>query len=234
MKALTVSEYEVRAVPEVQGTPTWNPIHHGQVIDAIDGAIANFGLGVQHKRFELSTSGGNMFASYRLDQGKNGVDWQIGFRNSVEKRFAVGVTAGNFTVVCSNMIFSGKFVEFRKHTSGLDLEELMTIAGRAITSTVDKLVALETWQEELHQVRLPHRDMRALTFEAMRREAFPPSRFHRFLEAYKVESELNGPTLHAFFGACTRTIRDQSLTQISKRSTALNTLVDQYKALTTG
>ncbi len=80
------------------------------------------------------------------------------------------------------------------------MDELMTIAGRAINSTVDKLVALETWQAELHEVLLPHRDMRALTFEAMRREAFPPSRFHRFLEAYRTESEMNGPTLHFFLG----------------------------------
>ena len=233
MKANIVTEAEVRAVPEVQGTATWNPIHHGQVIDSIDSAIADYGLGIQDKRFELSTSGGNMFASYRLDQGRNGVDWQIGFRNSVEKKFAIGITAGTFTIVCSNMVFSGSFVEFRKHTSGLDMDELMTIAGRAINSTVDKLQALESWQGDLHQVSLPHRDLRVLTFEAMRREAFPPSRFHRFLEAYKTESEMNGPTLHAFFGACTRTIRDQSLHQISRRSAALNSLVNQYKDMCT-
>ena len=232
MKANYATEAEVRAVPDVQGTATWNPIPHRQVIDAIDDSIKDFGLCIQEKRFELSLSGGSMFGSYRLDQGQNGVDWQIGFRNSIEKRFAVGITAGTFTLVCSNLVFAGDFVEFRKHTSGLDMDELKTIANRAIDNTVDRLQSLQAWQVELHSVSLPHRDMRVLTFEAMRREAFPPSRFNRFLESYREENSINGNTLYSFFGACTRTIRDQSLFQISKRSKALNSLVGQYKDLT--
>lgn len=229
MRANHVTENEVRSVPPVAPTSTWNPIHHSKVIDAVNYAIADAGLGIKSKRFELSTSGGNLFASYRLDQGKEGVDWQIGFRNSVEKKFAVGITAGTFTIVCSNLMFSGDYVEFRKHTKGLDMDELKSLAHRAIDTTTQKLQVLETWQSGLRMVPLLQNSMRALTFEAMHRDAFPASRFHRFLDAYSTEQAINGPTLLSFFGAVTRTIRDQSLTQISKRSVILNQLMDDFQ-----
>lgn len=229
MKANMVTEAEVRAVPAVEGTETWNPVHHGLVIDAVEHAIQEKGLGIQDKRFELTTGGGNLFASYRLDQGRDGVNWQIGFRNSTTKRFAVGITAGTFTIVCSNLVFAGDFVEFRKHTKGLDMNELFSMAGRAIETTVERLEQLENWQLELKSIPLSQRHMRILSFEAMRKQAFPASRFHRFLEAYREEIALNGLTLYSFYHSITRTIRDQSLNQISRRSEVLNQLVQDYQ-----
>ena len=229
MKAHFVSEQEVRAVPEVKGTSTWNPVHHSLVIDAVEHAVSEAGLGIQDKRFELTTGGGNLFASYRLDQGRDGVNWQIGFRNSIAKRFAVGITAGTYTMVCSNLVFAGDFVEFRKHTKGLDTDELFTMSGRAIETTVHRLESLEAWQLDLKNIPLSQRHMRILSFEAMRKQAFPASRFHRFLEAYREEVALNGLTLYTFYHSITRTIRDQSLSRISTRSEVLNQLVHDYQ-----
>ena len=231
MKTTVVTEHEVRSVPTVEGTSTWNPVPHAHVLDAINGAVMTAGLEIRSKRFELSTSGGNMFASYQLDQERAGMTWQLGFRNSVEKRFAVGVTAGTYTLVCSNMVFTGDFVEFRKHTKGLDLDELNTMTDRAIVSTVGKLQELETWQLQLKGIPISQKHLRILTFEAMRKDAFPPSRFHRFLDAFKDEASRNGQSLYTFHGAVTQTIRDQSLVQITRRSKALNRLVEHYRAL---
>jgi len=233
MKTRLVSEYEVRSVPAVQGTDTWNPVPHCQVIDAVNTALADTGLGIQNKRFELSATGGNLFASYRLDQGHEGSQWQLGFRNSVEKKFAVGITAGTFTIVCSNLVFTGDYLEFRKHTKGLTQDELQAIAGRAVTSTVGKMQELQSWQLELREIRLSHSHMRILAFEAMRQDAFPPSRFGRFLEAIKDEGGRYGQSLYTFYGAVTQTIRDQSLLQISQRSKALNNLVERYREYAT-
>lgn len=234
MKTRIVSESEVRAVPAVQGTETWNPVPHSQVIDAVQTALAQTGLGIQNKRFELSATGGNLFASYQLDQGHEGSNWQLGFRNSVEKKFAVGITAGTFTIVCSNLVFTGDYLEFRKHTKGLTPDELQAIAGRAVSSTVGKMSELQAWQLGLREVRLSHSHMRILTFEAMRKDAFPPSRFGRFLEALKDEGSRYGQSLYTFYGAVTQTIRDQSLLQISYRSKALNSLVERYRAYVAG
>jgi hypothetical protein len=228
MKANIVSEQEVRAVPRVEGTATWNPVPHDAVIDSIESAIGRQGLGIMQKRFELSNSGGNMFASYRLDQGLSGAKWELGFRNSIEKKFAVGITAGTFTIVCSNLVFTGDFVEFRRHTKGLDMDELRMIADRAIFSTIGRMQKLEAWQLRLKGISLPERDMQCLTFQALERGAFPGGKFSRFLEAYQDEASRNGDSLYAFHGAVTQTIRDQSLTQISQRSRTLNSLVDSY------
>lgn len=170
-----------------------------------------------------------MFASYLLDQKANGTFWQIGVRNSTEKKFAVGFAAGSHVMVCSNLVFSGDFVEFRKHTKGLDIDELFDLAQRALLNTTGKLQALTNWQQSLKEVNLPPADMRILTFEALRKGAFPAGKFDTFLEAYKDESSRSGDSLYSLHGAMTQTIRDSSLTQISKRSRVINEIADEYK-----
>ncbi|ACV68900.1 hypothetical protein [Desulfohalobium retbaense] len=229
MRANQVTEAEVRAVPVVPGTATWNPVPHNQVIDTVETAISRQGLGIVRKRFELTQDGANVFASYRLDQSRNGSSWEIGFRNSVAKKFAVGITAGTFTIVCSNLVFTGDFLEFRRHTKGLDLDELRAIANRALLGTISRLQSLEQWQEGLKAKPLPRRDMQCLTYEALQRGAFPGGRFSRFVEAYEDEASRHGQSLYSFHGALTQTIRDQSLNQISHRSRIINDLVETYR-----
>ena len=170
-----------------------------------------------------------MFATFGLDQYFNGSRWQIGFRNSNCKSFAVGITAGTYVFVCSNLAFSGEYVEFRKHTAGLSMEELERISIKAITSTVNRLSQLAQWQEDLKLVPMPELTVKSLTFDAMAQGAFPPSKFSKFREALEEEQSRFGETLYSFHGAVTQTWKGSSLFQTSNRSRILNPLVDDYK-----
>lgn len=226
MKSVNVDQSELYYVPTPEGTKTWNPVSHFEVSNVIDKAVKEQGMDIIKKRFELTREGANLFATYSLDQGSDGKTWQLGFRNSTCKQFAVGVTAGNLICVCSNLVFSGDFIEFRKHTSGLDFEELTLLANRAMHSTVKQFKALETWQSSLYTYPMPLPTFHELTFKAMSEGAFSPSHFHKYLEAYKDEYNRSGESLHTFHGAVTQTIREQSLGQIQQRSRILERLVN--------
>ena len=65
----------------------------------------------------------------------------IGIRNSHDKSFAVGLSAGIVVCVCTNMAFGGTTVIKRRHTSGIELSQLI---DRAVASLEDDFLTTET------------------------------------------------------------------------------------------
>jgi hypothetical protein len=226
--AKAATEAEVRAILAPPFTDTWHPVAHDQVMDAVELSLADVGLSVIDKRFELGAGGDTVFASYRLDQTHNGSHWQLGWRNAINKAFAVGFCAGTLVTICSNLMFSGDFLEFRKHTSGLDWFELLRVAKVTMGQLVGHFDNLSKWQSDLKTITLSPAEYKVLTYDAIEDGAVSQSKFHALKEAYKVETELNGPSLYSFHGAGTRVMRDNSLTTIVGKSKALNKVVDEH------
>ena len=127
-----VSEAEVYQVPSVEFTKTFKPVHHQQVIEAIRTGINAVGMNVMSTEYVLANSGMRMFGVWELDSGTSEICWSIGLRNSMDKSMALGITAGTKVFICSNLAFDGEFVELRRHTKGLTIEELEFMAYRAI------------------------------------------------------------------------------------------------------
>ena len=127
---------EVMAIPAPAYTKTWHPVPHKDVIESLDLVTRKAGVGVMQETYSVTNKGANMFGAWTLDIGMDGKQVQMGFRNSISKQFAVGICAGTWVMVCSNMAFRGDFIEFRKHTSGLDMEELLSIGLRAFDRVV--------------------------------------------------------------------------------------------------
>ena len=177
-----VDEDKVLAVPEPKFTRTWHPVSHGKIIDVMGNAVKESGLGVVDKTYTLSKDLGNMFGSWVLDAGQAGMRWMVGFRNSVTKAFGVGMCSGNHVTVCENMIFSGEFLEFHKHTMRMSQGYLQEMAGRAMVKLTSEMKGLETWHSGLKELRMCQSDFKILAYDAMDKEVFPPSRFRNFIE----------------------------------------------------
>jgi hypothetical protein len=224
-----VSEPEVLAVPEVAYTRSWHPIHHGKVVAAVEGQLQSIGIEVARKDYSLTKNGMDMFASWTLDQASEGRAWMIGIRNSMQKNFALGITAGTFVFVCDNRAFNGDFVEFRKHTSGLTDDELRFLAARAVDGVVVNCKQFEEWHTTLREVPVNEAQRKILTYNALDRGILPPSQFKALQGAYKEEQgEGGGDTLHTFHGANTRVMRDASLFAVGDRNKKLTTLCNEY------
>jgi hypothetical protein len=224
--AKAATEAEVRAIVAPPFTDTWHPVAHDMVMDSVELSLEHAGLGVIDRRFELGADGNTVFAPYKLDQTHNGSHWQLGWRNAINKAFAVGFCAGTLVTICSNLMFSGDFLEFRKHTSGLDWFELLRVAKVTMEQLVGHFDNLSKWQSDLKTITLSPAEYKVLTFDAIDTGAVSQSKFEALKEAYKVESGLNGPSLYSFHGAGTRVMRENSLTAIVGKSKALNKVVD--------
>lgn len=223
------SRAEVMAIPAPNFTKTWHPVPHREVIESLDKVLQAKGVGLMGETYSVTNKGNNMFGAWTLDIGVEGKQIQMGFRNSISKMFAVGICAGTWVMVCSNMQFRGDFIEFRKHTSGLDPEVLLDLGTRAFDRVVTDGNRLIEWHNQLHDYPLPHQEFKALTFDAMREGIFGANHFNAFLEAHQEEVELTKEnTLYEFHGAVTRMIKNINLFSIDDRTRVLGKMCDQY------
>ena len=222
-------EAAVRSIPEPEFTDTWHPYGHGKVLDCLDKAVQDHGLVVKDRDYSLAADGKNMFGTWGLDGGTDEIGWQLGFRNSVRKTFAIGITAGTKVFVCSNMAFSGEFLEFRRHTNQLDEEEIHEIANRAVGQLIEKIQYQVDWQMDLREHKLSDQDFKVLTYDALDRGAFSSGKFRQFLDCHKEEAELAGDqTLYTWHGAGTRLMRGVGLFQLTNQTTVLQAVADDY------
>jgi len=171
-----------------------------------------------------------MFGVWNLDIKSNGTTWAMGIRNSLDKKFAVGVCAGSHVLVCDNLAFTGQFIEFKRHTGSLNMDELNALASRAIAGVTKKMSIFTEWHTQLKNFDLNDKEFKVLTFEAMKQDVFVPSKFNSFLDCYKEENaqSSHSESLYAFHGAVTRLMRDQNLFQIQRKSDNLNRVIDDY------
>lgn len=90
-----VTESEVFNVPSVPFTKTFKPFHHKQVIEAIRSALSIVGLGIVSQEYVLANEGKRMFGVFDLDSGTDELGWSMGFRNTLDKSFAITIVAGS-------------------------------------------------------------------------------------------------------------------------------------------
>lgn len=226
-----VSQAEVMAVIEPEFTASWHPISHAKVVTALNSAVEARGLAVRSTEYSLSGNGSKMFGVMDIDAGSDKHCYSLGFRNSMDKSMALGVTAGDKVFVCDNMCFSGDYIAFRKHTGGLDLDELIWMADKAIEVTMEKMGAFVAWHERLHEVPVTRDQVKCLTFDFMKQGVIAPSQFKAFGDAVKEEYAIEKAcSLYVVHGGVTRLQRDKSLFQIADSSRKLMGVCNDFMA----
>jgi len=221
-----VSETEVIQVPSVPFTRTFRPVHHKEVIAAIRTGINAVGLEVVKSEYVLAGNGMKMFGVWDLSTGNDELCWSIGIRNSMDKSMALGITAGTRVFVCENLAFDGEFVELRRHTKGLTMDELEFMAYRAIRNVVGKLTAFQAWHEGLKRHTLDEDDAKVMLVDLIAQCVFPVSKFPTFHDLYF--GGAYGETLWGFHEAATDVLREANLLSLPKKNRVLNNILNQY------
>ena len=225
MSGKLVQEAEVISVPSVPFTRTFHPIHHKEVIAVMKESIRQAGLEIVSSQYTLARDGMQVFAVWDLSEGNGEMCWSIGIRNSMNKSLALGIVSGTRVFVCSNLAFSGGFIEFRKHTKGLCYEELEFLAFRSTRRIIHNLTEFQAWHEGLKNYHLSDIDARLLLVDVMESGVFAPSKFARFCELYFGRCE---STMFEFHEACTNILRGTNLQVMPRRNKILNGIIDNY------
>lgn len=221
----TATELEIFDIPSVPFTRTHKPIHHRDVIAAIKYSVHAVGLDIIKAEYVVAAEGKKMFGVYDLSAGHSELCWSIGIRNSMDKSLALGITGGTRVFVCENLSFTGDFVAFRRHTSGLDADELAFLAFRAMRTVVTQLKQFQQWHEGLRNYPLHETDMKILLVEIMTNSVIPPSKFNRFNELYNAVYD---SSLWGFHEAVTDVLKGSNLLALPKKNKLLNGVIDSY------
>jgi hypothetical protein len=226
-----MGEEAARQEPAPAWTDTWHPLSHGQVIDAVQLATQQLGWQIGRKAYSIR-KGSEMFATWEIqNQGNGEGNFELGFRNSIAKTLAVGVCIGRHITVCSNLIFRGDFVIFRKHTGALYFDEICVMAVEALQTLEGQFDLLKQWQDGLKNISLADSQVASLLLAGMARPypIMPPARFGEFKELYFDEGSKYTRTMHGFHGALTEMMKDAHPVRLPQLSQNLVRFVD-YEA----
>lgn len=231
-----VNEAAVKAVPAPEWTDSWHPVAHKEVLEAVDYAAREAGLETTERLYSLNKAGTRMFGFWQLADsnsgtadGTDGVAGALAIRNSTDKSMVLGVAAGSTVLVCDNLALSGDYLRFRKHTGGLDLDELREIAADAIDQALVRVEGFKQWLLQLKETEMPEAHWKIYAYNLAMEGAIPSSKLPQLAKAWSEEQAETGGNLYAAHGAVTRLNRGAPLFRQERSNRVLNRITNEYR-----
>jgi hypothetical protein len=125
-----VTRAQLLAVPTPESTATFRPVPHYELINMLDTVLAQQSIHIREERFALRRDGAILFGVLHLAYGEtdDGIA-ALGLRTGNNKTMSLQLCAGLNVFACDNLAFRGDMIALkRKHTSGLNLKEELTLA----------------------------------------------------------------------------------------------------------
>jgi hypothetical protein len=155
------SRAELALIPTPAGTATWKPIGHYDLVDSITAELERRDIAIVRERFAVGgPRDARLFGVMDLRVGGFGrpdVGMALGIRGANDKSLRLSIVTGARVFVCDNMAFSGDagaVLLSRKHTSGLDLSEVVPRALDAymvksldFTASIDRMRSMDVSDE---------------------------------------------------------------------------------------
>jgi hypothetical protein len=213
-----VTEEMVRAIPEPTFTDTWRPYSHNRILDVMNTVAESNNIPIHQRAYSLSDDGNRLYGIWTLRErntkviGKDSIFQAIFFRNSIDKSYAFGINAGTQVHICTNLTVFGKFLEFRRHTGGLDDNILGNVINRGLTQIQSKLKPLLAWHDAMRKIDLTEPQCKALAYDAIQEGVISKQRLPEFHQLLFSETHKYEPTrLFGFHEAATDLISRLSL-----------------------
>jgi len=143
-----VSRDELKLVAAPDGTRTFKPIPHYEIVDALVEALGFRYINVVRDEYAVSPDGMRMFGVLDLESGFDGCRFAIVIRNVNDRTLRLSLTTGVRVFVCDNLSFQGEFTPvLAKHSKNFSIVESLAIGVDRIQRNFDPLRRqVETWR----------------------------------------------------------------------------------------
>jgi hypothetical protein len=229
-----VSAEELAAIPTPARTPTWTPIPHLELLEAVRREVIASGLGVIRQQLAISNGAGGQpgdrfFGLLEIGASDRGSTYAltVGLRNGHDRSIVAGLCMGSRTLVCSNLAFSAEVVIARKHTSRIRMD-----LPRLITSAVGRLGDLRDQQsrriEAYQNTPLANQLMHDLAVRSIDAGVLAASKLPKLLYHWREPEhpEFEPRTVWSAFNGFTEVLKQYDLQDLPRRTTALHGLCD--------
>lgn len=232
-----VSEGAVRLIPAPEWTPTWHPVSHATLLDAVAEVMAKHGIGIVNKHFSMNKSGTKLFAAYDLDLGDGKIGYCLGFRHGIDKSLKISFVGGTRVFVCDNLCLFGDFITTKMHSPTLDYGTLKYLVHQALRSALRVMQQHHEWHLQLHNIYVPQPDFKQLVFDMVAKGVFAGGQINNYLSCLEEEKKIYHGTnldrttsLYAVHGAATRLMRPWNLLRTAETTPKLKAICDDYIA----
>jgi hypothetical protein len=160
--AVDVGRQELDQIEPPPPVSRWYPVKHACVLDRVKSTLVEAGYCISKERFAVTGDGHRFFGTLDLTTTlADGVALAVGIRNSTDKTFPLGFTAGSRVFVCDNLAFRSELMVRRKHTLH---------GERSFGNAIGQAVTALTSFKEVETMRIAH--MQATPISAERAESF--------------------------------------------------------------
>ncbi|MFZ2657663.1 MAG: DUF932 domain-containing protein [Victivallales bacterium] len=208
--ARRVSRDELKDVLTPKPTMSWRPVPHYEVAEFVTHVAKRRGYELVKEEYGLTGDGMKMFGVLNFaNPGGSGCTRALGIRNSHDKRFALSLVVGAQITVCDNLAFGGEVVIRRKHTSRIEIEEL--IPG-AFDKLGEQYVRLERRIDGMKLEAVSIDEARVITVMAAEIRAIPSCDIVPVLDEFKEprHEEFREPTKWSLYNSFTETAKKYS------------------------
>lgn len=225
MSQLQTTEAKIRSIQAPTATRTWHPFPHALLLDELEMVREIAELDVTSRRYELTSEGRKFFGTWTFGNGEDPSTPQasIGFRNSIDRSLSVGLCAGTHVSVCSNLAFSGEWMQFRKHTRFV-LEDLRLFVLEAFGKALQRGKEEVAWQSKMDTLHISMNDWKILTYDALDLNIIAPSKVTHVIEKGREGDFLLG----GWFNTITSILSRRSLLHTEQNFIGLRGLVQSY------
>jgi hypothetical protein len=207
-----VTRAQLAALPPVEGTSTFKPIAHIELVQTLTKVLASRDIRIEREQFAINQAGTRLFGTFDLSlNGISGSCASLGLRTANDRTMAIQMIAGLRIFVCDNLAFNGDMVALRRrHTSGLHLFSEVT---EAIAKYERHYFTLKSEVASLKGLQLTDDRAKALIFDAIYKHNVLPPRFGKavaqeYFEPRHAEFEPRTAwSLHNSFTEVIKTIR---------------------------
>ncbi len=152
-------------------TKSWKPVPHFDVTEIIRDEAKIRGFEIEKEDYGLNLTGTKMFGVLRFyPNGHPEHTRALGIRNSHDKAFALGLTVGISVLVCDNLCFGGEKTIKRKHTSGIEITDLIP---QAFENIEEQYKRLESNVDDLKLQMITMDNAKVIIVEAAKKKVIP-------------------------------------------------------------
>jgi len=233
--AHSVKREQVLNAETPQATQTWTPIPHAELIQTVEETLSASNLNIGTTAHSLTHDGARYFGLMEItNETDDDYCWILGLRNSHDKSFPAGVTAGAQVFVCDNLSFSGEVKLTRRHTRFIS-RDLPLLVGRAVGQLLgkwhDQRVRFEVYKgHNIDDTAAHDLVIRAVDVGICSNRMIP-----EILTLWRKPShgEFQLRNVWSLFNSFTEALKQGNLAELLKRTEALHGLLDGHVGLGT-
>jgi len=224
---------QVYSVPTPRRTETWTPIPHSELIENVERTVRSNGLVIGNQAHSLTHDGARYFGLMEVHADLSAPDycWVMGLRNSHDKTFPAGITAGAQVFVCDNLSFSGEVKLARKHTRFI-CRDLPFLVQTAVGKLLDRWHHQDTRIETYKLSEIDERTAHDLVIRACDVGVCPNRQLPQVLHEWRKprHEEFETRNVWSLFNAFTEALKG-NLLELPRRTEALHGLLDTHVGL---